>query len=52
MKQLEVLNNSISSANNVYWRCDPQKHIQGKTYVEVTRLLQVIRHIYIYIGPD
>lgn len=31
----------MSSASNLYWRCDPQKHISGKTYEEVTELLQV-----------
>lgn len=49
IKQLEVLNNSISSANNMYWKCDPQKQIQGKTYDEITRLLQVKRHMHIWL---
>lgn len=47
LKQLEVLNNSMSSANNIYYKCDPQKHIKGKTYAEITKLLQV--KIYICI---
>ena len=24
-----------------FWRCDPAKHIEGKTYVRLTQLLQV-----------
>lgn len=33
------------STNNNYWRCDPEKHIKNKTYLEITQLLQVIKNI-------
>lgn len=30
----------MQKADRLVWRCDPQQHIEGKTYEEVTRLLQ------------
>lgn len=41
IEQLDALKSSIISASNVYWRCDPAKHIKDTTYLEVTQLLQV-----------
>ncbi|XP_050526498.1 uncharacterized protein LOC126897171 isoform X2 [Daktulosphaira vitifoliae] len=38
--QLNILKKSMSSANNMYWRCDPPQHKLGETYLEVTQLLQ------------
>ncbi|XP_022176915.1 uncharacterized protein LOC111038214 isoform X1 [Myzus persicae] len=40
IEQLDALKSSIISASNVYWRCDPAKHIKDTTYLEVTQLLQ------------
>lgn len=40
-EQSQALKNVMSSASNVFWKCDPEKHIKDKTYLEVTRLLQV-----------
>lgn len=31
----------MSSSSNMYWKCDPYKHIPDETYTEVTQLLQV-----------
>jgi len=42
IEQLDALKSSIISASNVYWRCDPAKHIKDTTYSEVTQLLQVL----------
>lgn len=42
IEQLNVLKSSMVSASNIYWRCDPEKHIKDTTYLEVTQLLQVI----------
>ncbi|XP_027850312.2 uncharacterized protein LOC114129706 isoform X2 [Aphis gossypii] len=39
-EQLDALKSSIISASNIYWRCDPAKHIKDTTYLEVTQLLQ------------
>ncbi|XP_050438388.1 uncharacterized protein LOC126844318 isoform X2 [Adelges cooleyi] len=39
-KQISVLKKSMGSASNMYWRCDPSKHVRGETYYEVTQLLQ------------
>jgi len=33
----------MASANNLYWKCDPEKHVADETYVEVTQLLQVYK---------
>lgn len=41
VEQLDALKNSMYSASNIYWRCDPAKHIKDKTYLEITNLLQV-----------
>lgn len=40
-EQLLALQNVMESANNIYWKCDPEIHVKGKTYLEVTQLLQV-----------
>lgn len=40
-EQLNALKYTMSSSNNIFWRCDPEKHIKDKTYLEVTELLQV-----------
>ncbi|VVC42301.1 Protein of unknown function DUF4803 [Cinara cedri] len=39
-EQLLAAQNVIVTASNMYWKCDPEKHIKGKTYLEVTQLLQ------------
>jgi hypothetical protein len=39
--QLDALKSSIISASNIYWRCDPIRHVKDSTYLEVTQLLQV-----------
>lgn len=41
IEQLDALKSSIISASNIYWRCDPAKHVKDTTYSEVTQLLQV-----------
>lgn len=40
-EQLNALKYTMSSSSNMFWRCDPTKHIKEKTYLEVTQLLQV-----------
>jgi hypothetical protein len=40
-EQLNALKYTMSSSSNIFWRCDPEKHIKDKTYLEVTELLQV-----------
>ena len=32
----------ISEASPAYWRCDPDKFIEGENYVQLKELLQVI----------
>ncbi|XP_025418237.1 uncharacterized protein LOC112688982 isoform X2 [Sipha flava] len=39
-EQLNALKYTMSSSSNIFWRCDPEKHIKDKTYLEVTELLQ------------
>ncbi|XP_026816219.1 uncharacterized protein LOC113555852 isoform X2 [Rhopalosiphum maidis] len=40
IEQLNALKSSIISASNIYWRCDPTRHVKDSTYLEVTQLLQ------------
>lgn len=35
-----LLRNVMERADRTVWRCDPQQHKEGETYVAVTRLLQ------------
>lgn len=49
IEQLDALKSSIISASNIYWRCDPAKHVKDTTYLEVTQLLQV-KHINNYLN--
>ncbi|XP_062125596.1 uncharacterized protein LOC133838489 [Drosophila sulfurigaster albostrigata] len=37
---LDTLINTMKKADRVLWRCDPENHVQGVTYEELTRLLQ------------
>jgi len=39
--QLVAIRDVLKKASNAAWRCDPKRHVPGKTYDEVTRLLQV-----------
>lgn len=39
--QVGVVREVLKDASRAAWRCDPQQHIEGKTYEQVTRLLQV-----------
>jgi len=41
IEQLDALKSAILPASNIYWRCDPAKHVKDTTYLEVTQLLQV-----------
>lgn len=40
-EQLLALQNVMQSTSNEYWKCDPEKHVKDKSYLEVTQLLQV-----------
>lgn len=40
-EQAQVANKVLKTADNSLWKCDPEKHVPGKTYTEMTRLLQV-----------
>ncbi|XP_025191079.1 uncharacterized protein LOC112591459 isoform X2 [Melanaphis sacchari] len=40
IEQLNALKSSIISSSNIYWKCDPAKHVKDVTYLEVTQLLQ------------
>ncbi|XP_061390164.1 uncharacterized protein LOC133325407 [Musca vetustissima] len=39
-KTVRLLREVMNRADRIVWRCDPEKYVQGKTYDEVTRLLQ------------
>lgn len=32
--------NVIKDLSNVFWRCDPDKHVENSTFVQLTELLQ------------
>lgn len=36
----EQLRKVLERADRVLWRCDPSTHEDGKTYIEITKLLQ------------
>ncbi|KAK9883216.1 hypothetical protein WA026_001406 [Henosepilachna vigintioctopunctata] len=37
---VQVVKNAMKEASREYWRCDPKEHVKGKTYEEITQLLQ------------
>lgn len=39
-KSQELMQKVLERADRTLWRCDPAKHEEGKTFIEVTRLLQ------------
>lgn len=39
-KTQNLLRNVMSRSDRIVYRCDPTQHIEGETYVAVTRLLQ------------
>lgn len=39
-KTQELLRHVMSLADRIVWRCDPSQHVEGETYLAVTRLLQ------------
>jgi len=39
-RTLKLLRETMRRADRIVWRCDPTRYVQGKTYDEVTRLLQ------------
>lgn len=39
-KTQTLLRKVMEMADRQVWRCDPQQHVEGSTYVELTRLLQ------------
>lgn len=41
-QQANALKESMKHADSAYWKCDPRIHEEGKTYTEVTKVLQVI----------
>lgn len=39
-QQANALKESMKRADSSYWKCDPRIHEEGKTYTEVTKVLQ------------
>uniref|UniRef100_A0A1B6KBP6 Uncharacterized protein n=1 Tax=Graphocephala atropunctata TaxID=36148 RepID=A0A1B6KBP6_9HEMI len=39
-EQAVSLKEALNKADAAYWRCDPKHHVEGETYVQLTRLLQ------------
>lgn len=39
-KSQELMQRVLERSDRNLWRCDPSKHEEGKTFVQVTRLLQ------------
>ncbi|RZC38220.1 uncharacterized protein BDFB_003195 [Asbolus verrucosus] len=37
---IETVNHYMSTASTEVWKCDPERHISGETYVEITNLVQ------------
>uniref|UniRef100_A0A1B6C7S2 Uncharacterized protein n=1 Tax=Clastoptera arizonana TaxID=38151 RepID=A0A1B6C7S2_9HEMI len=38
--QVKSIKEALKLADQSYWKCDPKKHVEGETYVQLTRLLQ------------
>lgn len=36
----ELMRKAMEISDQYLWRCDPNDHVEGKTYLQVTRLLQ------------
>lgn len=50
-KQAEIAYKVIEKADNAYWRCDPKEPVFNKTYVEITRFLQV-RNLFVITSVE
>lgn len=50
VEQANSLKDALKLADSAYWRCDPKHHVEGETYVQLTRLLQVQNHSFITIA--
>lgn len=48
MKQVKSIKEALTLADQSYWRCDPQHHVEGETYIQLTRLLQVLIYLFIH----
>ncbi|XP_069676227.1 uncharacterized protein [Periplaneta americana] len=40
IQKVAALKEAMKTAERAMWRCDPRRHSEGQTYIEVTRLLQ------------
>lgn len=50
--QVAVVREVLKDASRATWRCDPEHHIEGRTYGQVTRLLQVSCHSTLYFTSN
>lgn len=40
-EQAISLKEALKEADSAYWKCDPKHQVEGETYLQLTRLLQV-----------
>lgn len=41
-QQAVIVRSTMLHAKNDLWKCDPKEHVEGETYTQITRFLQVI----------
>lgn len=44
VEQAVSLKEALKMADSSYWKCDPKHQVEGETYLQLTRLLQVCQH--------